>query len=59
MNAMGRCVVCKDDRGLRCPRCGCRRLRVVYTRRVRNGRIFRCRECRDCRRRMVTCEDRV
>jgi len=33
--------------GLRCRKCGCRDLRVYYTRR-KNGRIVRRRRCRHC-----------
>jgi len=45
-----------DWRGLECPRCGCRHLRVLYTRRAWGGRILRRRECRHCGRRMTTYE---
>jgi len=43
-------------RGIECPRCGCRHLRVIYTRRAIGGRIMRRRECRNCGRRMTTYE---
>ena len=43
-------------RGLECPRCGCRHLRVLYTRAATGGRILRRRECRHCGRRMTTYE---
>ncbi len=42
-------------RGIECPRCGCRHLYVVYTRK-RAKRILRVRECRHCRRRITTYE---
>ncbi len=42
--------------GLRCPDCGCRDLRVVYTRQRSHGRVVRCRQCRHCGRRLVTTE---
>lgn len=46
----------EEQRGLRCPACGCGHLRVVYTRRAWGGRITRRRECRSCGRRMLTTE---
>lgn len=42
--------------GIACPRCGCRDLRVIYTRHQRGGRIRRRRECRHCGRRITTDE---
>lgn len=45
-----------DQRGLVCRHCGCRHLRVVYTRRAWGGRIMRRRECRHCGRRLTTRE---
>ncbi len=45
-----------DDRGIRCPKCGCGRLWVVYTRKVSGRRLMRRRECRDCGRRVTTVE---
>ncbi len=42
-------------RGLECPRCGCRHLFVIWTRR-RGDRVLRRRECRHCGRRVVTSE---
>jgi hypothetical protein len=45
----------EEPRGLECPRCACRHLRVLYTRQ-RAGRIVRVRECRHCKRRVITYE---
>lgn len=45
----------RDARGLGCV-CGCRDLRVVYTRPTWGNRIMRRRECRHCGRRMTTWE---
>lgn len=43
------------QRGIECPRCGCRDLRVYNTRRV--GRVVRrIRVCRHCGRRVITTE---
>lgn len=42
--------------GIRCPSCGCRHLRVLYTRPGWGGRVVRRRECRLCRRRLSTYE---
>ena len=46
----------QPEAGLACRACGCRHLGVVYTRHVHNG-IRRCRECRNCGRRMLTFEE--
>ncbi|MFW6061192.1 MAG: hypothetical protein ACOC93_00130 [Planctomycetota bacterium] len=46
----------QEQRGLKCRNCGCRQLRVVYTRSAWGGRIKRRRECRHCGRRMTTWE---
>lgn len=46
----------KDDRGIRCPKCGCGHWRVVYTRPATGGRLVRRRECRYCSRRVSTTE---
>jgi transcriptional regulator NrdR family protein len=46
----------EDQKGLECRHCGCRHLRVVYTRPAWGGRIMRRRECRNCGRRMTTWE---
>jgi transcription elongation factor Elf1 len=45
-----------SDRGIECPRCGCRHFEVVYTRPVRGGRVQRRRQCRHCGRRITTVE---
>jgi len=45
-----------DRRGLVCPKCGCKRFYVVYTRPTWGGRIMRRRECRHCGRRITTFE---
>jgi transcriptional regulator NrdR family protein len=44
-----------DKHGLACSRCGCRDLRVVYTRPRATG-VIRRRECRHCGHRMTTWE---
>jgi DNA-directed RNA polymerase subunit RPC12/RpoP len=44
-----------EERGLACPKCGCRHLPVRYTRQ-RPGFIQRIRECRHCGRRVITRE---
>jgi hypothetical protein len=46
----------ESQRGLECRKCGCRDLRVVYTRSGRGGHIVRRRECRHCGQRLVTWE---
>jgi len=44
-----------EDRGIRCPACGCRDLKVVNT--IRQlGRIVRYRVCRYCGKRIRTIE---
>ena len=43
------------QRGIECPRCGCRDFYVVYTR-PRDHRIVRRKECRNCGRRVTTHE---
>jgi len=45
-------------RGIECPKCGCRHFHVVYTRRG-PARVLRRRECRNCGRRITTCERAV
>jgi len=47
------------EKGLVCPRCGCRHFLVVYTRPLRSGRIQRRRECRHCGHRITTTERTV
>ncbi len=46
----------EEQRGLRCPKCGCEHFRVIYTRRTWGGKIMRSRECRHCGRRVITYE---
>ena len=46
----------EDKRGLECRHCGCKHLRVIYTRRGWGGKLIRRRECRHCGRRMTTWE---
>lgn len=46
----------EEVKGLACRHCGCRDLRVVYTRPKPGGRIMRRRECRHCGRRVTTWE---
>ena len=46
----------QDNRGIRCPTCGCGHFRVIYTRRALGGRLIRRRECRHCGRRLTTTE---
>lgn len=46
----------QDDSGIRCPGCGCRDLRVYYTRPLSGGRIRRVRICRYCAKRVMTTE---
>jgi len=45
----------KVEAGLSCPKCGCKDLRVFYTRRRQNY-ILRVRYCRYCGRRILTRE---
>jgi hypothetical protein len=45
-----------EERGLRCPKCNCPHLWVVYTRKCERGRIRRRRECRNCQHRITTYE---
>jgi len=45
-----------EQRGLRCPKCGCAHFRVIYTRRAWGGKLVRRRECRHCGRRVTTTE---
>jgi len=42
--------------GVRCPRCNCPHVPVLYTRSAPFGRTKRVRECRYCGRRVVTYE---
>ncbi len=45
-----------DQRGLVCPKCGCKHFYVIYTRPTWGGRIMRRRECRHCGKRITTWE---
>ena len=45
----------QERRGLECRTCGCKHLRVIYTRQ-RIGGLRRKRECRNCGRQMWTME---
>jgi DNA-directed RNA polymerase subunit RPC12/RpoP len=45
-----------DDRGIRCPRCGCRHFYTTNTEPLRDGRIRRRKVCRYCGRKIVTHE---
>lgn len=45
----------KDQRGVSCPVCGCRDLRVIYTDKQDTGTLRR-RACRHCGRRITTKE---
>ena len=45
----------RDERGLICRKCGCRDLRVIYTR-ERIGGLRRKRRCRNCGHEMWTME---
>jgi len=49
----------RAERGIECPRCGCRHFHVLYTRRSIGGRIQRRRECRHCGYRLTTIEHAV
>jgi transcriptional regulator NrdR family protein len=44
-----------SNRGITCRHCGCRRLRVIYTR-AREGKVVRRRECQRCGTRITTWE---
>ena len=46
----------KEERGLKCARCGCRHFFVVYVRPARGNRLMRRRECRNCGHRVTTYE---
>lgn len=45
-----------DDRGISCPKCGCRHFFTTHTEPLRDGRIRRRKACRHCGRRIVTYE---
>ncbi len=44
-----------EEKGLECPRCGCRHFYVVYNDK-QTKRIVRRRQCRNCGRRVTTVE---
>ena len=48
--------ISEEQRGITCRRCGGSRFHVIYTRKVRGGRIMRRRECRCCGQRVTTWE---
>ncbi len=45
-----------SERGICCPRCGCRHFKTTHTEPLRDGRIRRRKICRHCGRRIVTFE---
>ncbi len=45
-----------EQRGITCRRCEGSHFQVIYTRKVRGGRIMRRRECRYCGQRVTTWE---
>lgn len=49
----------QEQRGVRCPDCGCGHAPVYYTRQATGGVTRRSRECRHCGRRFITSEQRV
>jgi transcriptional regulator NrdR family protein len=49
-------TVLDEQRGLRCPKCGCAHFRVLYTRQTWGGALRRRRECRYCGQRITTTE---
>lgn len=46
----------QPDRGIECPRCGCRHFFTTHTEPLRDGRIRRRKVCRHCGRRVTTFE---
>lgn len=46
----------KPERGIACPKCGCRHLLTTNTERLSNGRIRRRKVCRHCGKKLVTTE---
>jgi transcriptional regulator NrdR family protein len=46
----------QTNRGIECPRCGCRHFYTTHTEPLRDGRIRRRKECRHCGRKIVTYE---
>lgn len=45
-----------SEKGIRCPKCGCRHFYTTHTERLKNNRIRRRKICRNCGRRIVTIE---
>jgi len=45
-----------DDRGICCPRCGCRHFHTTHTEPLRDGRVRRRKVCRHCGRKLLTFE---
>jgi transcriptional regulator NrdR family protein len=48
-----------SNRGLECPRCGCRHFETTHTQPMNDGRIRRRKRCRHCQYRIVTYEGTV
>ncbi len=46
----------RNERGIMCPRCGCRHFKTTHTEPLRDGRIRRRKVCRHCGRKIVTFE---
>ena len=44
------------DKGIECPKCGCRHFYTVWTRPAPRNRIWRRRECRHCGHKITTYE---
>jgi transcriptional regulator NrdR family protein len=45
-----------DDRGISCPKCGCRHFYTTHTEPLRDGRVRRRKVCRYCGRKVLTFE---
>lgn len=45
-----------EPKGIACPKCGCRDLRVFQTRKHAGGKVVRIRLCRYCQRKIITTE---
>jgi len=45
-----------DDRGISCPKCGCRHFFTTHTEPLRDGRVRRRKVCRYCGRKILTFE---
>jgi transcriptional regulator NrdR family protein len=48
-----------DNRGIRCPQCGCRHFYTTNTEPLRDGRVRRRKVCRYCGRKIVTFEGTI